>query len=409
MKTAILSVGTELLFGQITNTNTVYLSQQLNLLGHDVMYHYTVGDNPERLADMINLAFKDCDLIITTGGLGPTQDDLTKEIVCEVMGDELVMMDDVLEQIKQYFGGMGKDMPENNKKQAIMPSRAKIFYNDAGTAPGFALENDGRYVVCMPGPPREMTRMFEKSVLPFLEELSEKVIHYRMIRTFGIGESRLEMELLDLIDGQTDPTIATYAKEGESAVRIASQRKTIEEAKQAVDIMLGKVNERIGEYIYSCDDEELVQVVCGKLMEKGLTLSSAESCTGGMFAAAVTDIPGISQVFDRGIVTYSNQAKMDELGVKKETLETFGAVSEQTAVEMAEGLYNVTGSDVCVSVTGIAGPGGGSDEKPVGLIYIGLRYNGKTICKEVRTRDVNRKWNRSYALLSMLDLINRNV
>lgn len=409
MKTAILSVGTELLFGQIVNTNTVYLSQKLNLLGHDVMYHYTVGDNPKRLADMIELALEDCDIVLTTGGLGPTQDDMTKEIACQVMGDELIMMDDVMEELLEMFKDTGRKMTENNKKQAIMPSRATVFHNDAGTAPGFALEKDGKYIICMPGPPREMTRMFEKSVMPFLESLSEDVIYYRMIRTFGIGESQLETELLDLIDVQTDPTLATYAKEGESSVRIASKRATLEEAKAAVDDMLEKVRERIGEYIYSCDDEELVQVVCDKLIDKCLTLSSAESCTGGTFAGTVTEIAGVSACFDRGLVTYSNQAKMDELGVSAETLEKYGAVSAETAMEMAEGLHRVSGSDVCVSVTGIAGPGGGTEEKPVGLVYIGLHYNRETSYRELRLRNTGRKGIRHRSVLNMLDMINKSI
>lgn len=409
MKTAILSIGTELLFGQITNTNTVYLSQHLNMLGHDVMYHYTVGDNPERLADMINLAFKDCDLIITTGGLGPTQDDLTKEVVCEVMGDELIARDDLMDELISHFKTFGRQMTENNKKQAVMPSRAKVFHNDAGTAPGFALEKDGKYVICMPGPPREMTRMFEKSVMPFLESMSEDVIYYKLIRTFGIGESQLETDLLDLIDDQTDPTLATYAKEGESQLRIASKRKTKEEAMAAVDEMLEKVKDRVGEYIYSCDNEDLVQVVCKKLMEKGLTISCAESCTGGMFASALTDIPGISQCFERGLVTYSNEAKMNELGVKEETLNEFGAVSKETAIEMVEGLKKVSNSDICISITGVAGPDGGTKDKPVGLVYIGFIYDDKKLCKKVLMRNVSRKWNRHYALLSMLDIVNKNI
>lgn len=409
MKAAILSVGTELLFGQITNTNTVYLSQQMNIMGFDVMYHYTVGDNPGRVEDMINLAFEDCDLILTTGGLGPTQDDLTKEVACKVMDDRLVMMEDVLEEIVKYFKTLGREMTENNKKQAVMPSRATVFHNDAGTAPGFALEKNGKYIICMPGPPREMTRMFQKSVLPFLQAMSEDVIYYRVARMFGIGESMLETKLLDLIDNQTDPTLATYAKEGECSLRVASKRHTAQEAKKAVDEVMKTVNERLGEYIYSFDDEELVQVVCKKLMDKGLTISSAESCTGGLFAKSVTDIPGISKCFDRGIVTYSNRAKMEGLGVKEETLEKYGAVSEKTALEMAEGLKRLSGSDICISVTGIAGPGGGTEEKPVGLVYIGFIYGDVELCKKVQMRNVNRKWNRHYALLSMLDVINKNI
>ena len=409
MKTAILSVGTEILFGQIVNTNTVYLSQQMNMRGFDVMYHYTVGDNPKRVEEMIDLAFQDCDLILTTGGLGPTQDDLTKEVACKALDDTLVMMDDVLEEITKYFKTLGREMTENNKKQAIMPSRATVFHNDAGTAPGFALEKDGKYIICMPGPPREMKRMFQKSVVPFLQSMIDGALYYRQIRFFGIGESMLETQLLDLIDNQTDPTLATYAKEGECSLRIASKRATEEEAEHAVDEMLEKVKERVGHYIYSCDDEELAQVVADRLMEQGLTLSSAESCTGGMFASTMTDIPGISQCFDRGLVTYSNQAKMEELGVSAGTLEKFGAVSEETALEMVEGLKRVSGSDVCISVTGIAGPGGGSEEKPVGLVYIGFSYGDKKICKKIQMRNVNRSWNRHYTLLCMLNVIYRNI
>lgn len=409
MKTAILSVGTEILFGQIVNTNMVYLSQQMNMLGFDVMYHYTVGDNPKRVEEMIDLAFQDCDLILTTGGLGPTQDDLTKEVACKALDDTLVMMDDVLEEITKYFKTLGREMTENNKKQAIMPSRATVFHNDAGTAPGFALEKDGKCIICMPGPPREMKRMFQKSVVPFLQSMIDGALYYRQIRFFGIGESMLETQLLDLIDNQTDPTLATYAKEGECSLRIASKRATEEEAEHAVDEMLEKVKERVGHYIYSCDDEELAQVVADRLMEQGLTLSSAESCTGGMFASTMTDIPGISQCFDRGLVTYSNQAKMEELGVSAGTLEKFGAVSEETALEMVEGLKRVSGSDVCISVTGIAGPGGGSEEKPVGLVYIGFSYGDKKICKKIQMRNVNRSWNRHYTLLCMLNVIYRNI
>lgn len=409
MKTAILSVGTEILFGQIVNTNTVYLSQQMNMLGFDVMYHYTVGDNPKRVEEMIDLAFQDCDLILTTGGLGPTQDDLTKEVACKALDDTLVMMDDVLEEITKYFKTLGREMTENNKKQATMPSRATVFHNDAGTAPGFALEKDGKYIICMPGPPREMKRMFQKSVVPFLQSMIDGALYYRQIRFFGIGESMLETQLLDLIDNQTDPTLATYAKEGECSLRIASKRATEEDAEHAVDEMLEKVKERVGHYIYSCDDEELAQVVADRLMEQGLTLSSAESCTGGMFASTMTDIPGISQCFDRGLVTYSNQAKMEELGVSAGTLEKFGAVSEETALEMVEGLKRVSGSDVCISVTGIAGPGGGSEEKPVGLVYIGFSYGDKKICKKIQMRNVNRSWNRHYTLLCMLNVIYRNI
>lgn len=409
MKSAILSVGTELLFGQIVNTNAAFLSQQLNLLGFDVMYHYTVGDNPKRLQEMIQVAFQDCDLILTTGGLGPTQDDLTKEIVCRTMGDQMKLHQPSMDRLVAYFKKQNREMTENNKKQAYLPSKATVFDNDAGTAPGFALERDGKHMICMPGPPREMTAMFTGKVLPYLEEKSESTIYYRMLRAFGIGESMLETKLLPLINEQTDPTLATYAKEGECSLRIASKRASRQEAKLAVDDMLEQVKAIVGEHIYSYDDEDLVNVVAQKLMDQNLTISSAESCTGGMFAASMTGISGISQVFDRSIVTYSNQAKMQELGVREETLAAFGAVSEETAREMAEGLFKVSGSNICVSVTGIAGPDGGTAEKPVGLVFIGCHYQGKTICRKVQMRNVNRNWNRNYAVLSMLDVINKLI
>ncbi|MCI9639546.1 MULTISPECIES: competence/damage-inducible protein A [Clostridia] len=409
MRTAILSVGTEILFGQITNTNTVYLSQQLNLLGFDVMYHYTVGDNSGRLSEMIEMAFRDCDLVITTGGLGPTEDDLTKETACRVLHDELVLHEPSMERLVARAKAYGKPMTPNNYKQAMMPSRAEVFSNEVGSAPGLALCEDEKMIICMPGPPREMTWMWENRVRPYLEKLQTGVIYYRTLRMFGIGESLLETKLLDLIDAQTDPTLATYAKEGECSVRIASKRATCEEAVKAVENMIAQVSEKVGEYIYSVDDEELADVVAKKLLERNISVSACESCTGGLFSGALTDTPGISKVFDRGLVTYTYGAKMDELGVKEETLAAYTAESSQVAKEMAEGLAKKTGSRLCISVTGIAGPGGGTPEKPVGLIYIGCVFDGHTEVKEVRMRNVSRKWNRHYAVLSMFDMINKTI
>ena len=409
MKTAILSVGTEILMGQIVNTNAVYLSEQLNALGFDVMYHHSVGDNTMRLKETLDHLYHDCDLIITTGGLGPTQDDLTKETVCEYMEDEMVMDEGSMQALEKAFEAYGHKMTENNLKQAYFPSRAVIFSNPHGTAPGFAIENKGKYAICLPGPPREMKEMYENHVRPYLEDKTDGKIVYKLVRTMGIGESQLETELMDLIDGQTDPTLATYAKEGESYVRVASKRATAGEAGAAVEEMIGKVRDRIGKFIYSEDNEDLWTVTGRILLEKGITLSAAESCTGGLFAKTMTDIPGISSIFDRSLVTYSNRAKMEELGVSEETLEKYGAVSRETAIEMADGLYEVTHSDICISVTGIAGPGGGTKEKPVGLSYIGMRYNGETVCKELRTRDVGRTFNRNRVMLNMINMIYRSV
>ena len=409
MKCAIVAVGTELLFGHTVNTDAVYLSQQLNLMGIDVLYHYTVGDNPKRLADILKMAMKDCDLVITTGGTGPTQDDLTKEVICQVMDDVLVEDPHSLDRIIKHFERRQRPMSENNLKQAMMPSKAVVFDNNNGTAPGFALECEGKIVICLPGPPNELNPMFEESAKSWLMERSSEALYYRTIRTFGIGESMLETKLLPLIDGQTDPTLATYAKMGEATVRIASKRPTLEEARSAVEDMIAKVYDYVGEYIYSTEDESLPQVVGQKLISKNLTMSTAESCTGGMIAAAMTDISGISAVFERGIVTYSNGAKMDELGVLEETLAQYGAVSPQTAEEMVRGLKAKTGSRVCVSVTGIAGPGGGTPEKPVGLIYVGVMLDDRMEVFELRTNNTKRQWNRNYTMLFALYQVNRFI
>ncbi len=407
MKSALISVGTELLFGQITNTNTVYLSQQINALGIDVLYHFTVGDNPDRLEETIRIALDKCDLIIMTGGLGPTQDDLTKEVVAKVMNKPLILHRPSLERIEHFFNKINRIMTENNTKQALLPENAVIFDNDAGTAPGFALEIHDKIIVCLPGPPREMIHMFSKKVLPFLEEKSHHVIYYKMLRIFGLGESALEDKLKDMITEQTDPTIATYAKEGEVAIRVTSKRQNHNEAKSSVEGLVKAIKQRVGDYIYSYDDEELVDVVTKKLLAREISISCAESCTGGLFSANLTDIPGISSVFDRGLVTYSNKAKIEELGVNELTLDKFGAVSFEVAQEMMQGLRRATGSRLCVSVTGIAGPDGGTDDKPVGLVYMCAMLDDHKICKEFHMRAMSRSWNRNYTVLLMLDMVNK--
>ncbi len=408
MKTAILSVGTELLFGQITNTNTVFLSQQLNLLGFDVMYHYTVGDNPERLGKMIENIFEDCDLIITTGGLGPTEDDLTKETVCEVMYDRLIEHEPSMVRLQEIARKRNRKLTENNFKQAMMPSRAIVFANDAGSAPGFALTFNEKTAICMPGPPREMKSMWFKEVKPYLEKQQSAVIYYKNLHFFGIGESSLETKLLDLIDVQTDPTIATYAKEGECTIRVASKRQTKCEASEAVEEMIRKIQDRVGEFLYSTEDESLAECVGKKLIERNISISSCESCTGGMFASELTEVSGVSSVFDRGLVTYTENAKMDELCVKKETLKRYTAVSEETALEMVRGLQKKTGSKICISVTGYAGPYG-DEIRPAGNIFIACRFGEQEAVRELNTGNSERNWNRRYAVLNMFDMINKMI
>ena len=409
MKCAVISVGTELLMGQITDTNAVYISHQLNMLGIDVLYRYTVGDNDGRLREILGLAAEDCDLIITTGGLGPTEDEMTKETVSDFLGEKLVEDEEAKHILMEIQQARKHRFTTNNYKQYLLPEHATVFQTEIGTAPGFAVEKNGTTVICLPGPPYEMTEMFRRCVYPYLAKQQDSVIYYKVLRIFGKGESLVETKLMDLIDAQTDPTIATYAKMAGCSVRVASKRRTLEEAKNAVEAMVRRVRERLGDNIYSEEDEDLVQVVGRKLIDRHITISCAESCTGGLFAGTLTDVPGISEVFERGIVTYTCRAKIEELGVREDTLERETAVSPEVARQMAEGLQKKTGSDVCVSVTGIAGPGGGTPEKPVGLIYIGCRYQGKTLVKKLLTPNFSREWNRKYAVLMMLDTVNRLI
>ena len=401
MKTSILAVGTELLFGQTVNTNAAYLSEKLNLMGFDVMYHFVVGDNPARLKEKLADAFTDTDLVILTGGLGPTQDDLTKEMVAEYMGVEMHLDERVVDDLNAIFAKRGGNMPENNMKQAYLPDGCTPFYNASGTAPGFALEKDGKVAICLPGPPREMKWLFENGVRDYLEKFMEKKMVYRVIRTIGIGESDLEMLLMPLIDGQTDPTIATYAKEGECTLRVASQRDSEEEASAAVDEMTERVRKLAGEYIYSLENEELNEVVVRILKEKGLTIASSESCTGGMFAAAITDVAGASDVISSSYVTYSNESKIKELGVPAETIERFGVVSKETAEAMAAGTKKRSGADIAVSITGFAGPESDPGHE-AGEAYIGYAVGDIRGHIEIHTSRNFRTWNRRYFTLIML-------
>ena len=405
MNVSIIAVGTELLFGQTLNTNATYLSNKMNLMGFNVLYHFVVGDNEDRLKAVIGRAMKDTDILIFTGGLGPTQDDLTKETVAQVFGVPLDRDEKCLEEIKEFFQSRGRQMAENNYKQADLPRGSVAFHNSVGTAPGFGLEVDGKVAICLPGPPREMKWMFENRAVDFLQKFSHRNMYYKVIRTIGIGESDLETALLPLIDTQDDPTIATYAKEGECTLRVASQRDSIHEAVEAVDQMCSRIENIIGEYIYSTEDKPLNQVVVEKLINRGLTLSSAESCTGGLFASEVTDIPGASAVFGRGLVTYSPEEKVKLLGVSKETLEKYSVVSRETAVEMARGVRTGAGSHISVSVTGVAGPGP-SDGFPAGTAYIGYSFQNKEGSVEIRTGRDDRKWNRNYFVLRMFKVIN---
>ncbi|CEQ17712.1 competence/damage-inducible protein A [Paraclostridium sordellii] len=383
MKAEIITVGTEILLGDIVNTNSQFLAKELASLGLDVYYQSTVGDNESRLMDTLNESLDRSDIIITTGGLGPTNDDITKEVAAKCFNQELVFYNDIWKDIKQYFEKIGVEPTENNKKQAYFPKDCIILNNSNGTAPGAILKKENKMIIVLPGPPKEMIPMFNNELKKHLENLTDYKLISRTLRFFGIGESELEDKLSDIINNQTNPTIAPYAKEGEVTLRITAKSYTKDDADSLIDEVENKIKTLVGKYLYGYGETTLEETVAKLLVEKNLTIAVSESCTGGMVSSMLIDYPGISQVFMEGCVTYSNEAKMSRLGVKKETLDSFGAVSTETAIEMAKGVAMNLKTNVGLSTTGIAGPGGGTTEKPVGLVYIGLYINGKTKVKKL--------------------------
>lgn len=384
MRAEILAVGTEILLGNIVNTNGQYIATRLAELGIDVYHQSVVGDNAERLKEAYELAFKRADLVITTGGLGPTKDDLTKEVAFDYFGKEAILHEDILVNIEELFKKLNVDMGESNKKQAYFPKDAVIMPNNNGTAPGCIIENGNKILAVLPGPPREMKAMFEESLVPYLSKFQDSILQSKTLRIIGMGESKVAELIEDIIDNSTNPTVAPYAKEGEVTLRITAKAKSLEEADNLIIPVEKAIRDRLGNEVYG-EGETSIEEVLGKiLVDNNLTIATAESCTGGLLAGRIIDYPGISAVFKEGVITYTNESKVKRLKVKKETLEKFGAVSSQTAAEMAEGIAKVAGTDIGISTTGIAGPGGGSDEKPVGLVYVGLYLKG-----EVKTKEFN--------------------
>ena len=393
MVVELICVGTELLLGNIVNTNAAYLSEKCALLGLSMYHQSVVGDNAERLKESLETALNRSDVVILSGGLGPTQDDLTKETAAEVMGIPLKEDPHSRERIEEYFkNSQYKVITDNNWKQALVPEGAIVLDNENGTAPGIIMEKNGKSVILLPGPPGELIPMFEGKVYDYLNKLQPEIIYSTMVRICGLGESFVENEIRDLIDNQTNPTIATYAKIGQVDLRVTAKAASEKEAAKLAKPMLKELVKRFGDHIYTMDEQKsLEEVIVHFLKERSLTLTTAESCTGGMIAARITDVPGASEVFKQGLVTYSNRAKRKLLDVKKTTLKEYGAVSEKTAKEMAKNGAFITGSDACVSVTGTAGPTGGTEEKPVGLVYIGCCYNNKTVVKEFHFKGERQK------------------
>ncbi|MDK2877546.1 MAG: nicotinamide-nucleotide amidase [Thermoanaerobacteraceae bacterium] len=381
MRAETIAVGSELLLGQISNTNAQIISRALQEIGVDVYYHTCVGDNEERIKQVFKIALERSDVIIFTGGLGPTLDDLTKETVSSFLNLPLQLDEPSLERIKDYFKKKGKPMTQNNYKQALLPEGSSPILNRKGTAPGVLLKYGEKIIIMLPGPPFEMEPMLAESVIPYLAKLSQKTIFSRVLKFYGIGESLLEEKIKDLIVGQSNPTIAPLAKMGEVTLRITAKAEDIETARNLIMPVEEEIVKRVGQYLYGFDNESIEEIVAGLLLTSKKSISIAESCTGGLMAHKLTNIPGISEVFERGVVSYSNRAKQELLNVKAETLGEYGAVSEQTAMEMARGIRITANTDIGVSITGIAGPGGGSPEKPVGLVYIGYA-DSKTVIVE---------------------------
>ncbi len=373
----IITIGSEITTGSILNTHSKYISSKLLELGIETYYHTSVDDNKKRVSDIINIALQRADIIITTGGLGPTDDDLTKEVISETLGLELISDKDIEDNIRNIFSKLDKTMPTNNLKQAFKPEGSQFLKNSIGTAPGIFLSKDNKKIIMLPGPSKEMELMFNNEVIPLIHEDYNIII--KSVNIIGIGESQLEMKIKDLINKDSDIIIATFAKEGEVEVKIIGKGKNKDIIENKINNVIKILEQRFHEYIYGFDNIPIEIIVFNLLKEINYKIGFCESCTGGLISSRFSRIPGVSQVFDRSIVTYSNNAKMEELGVNSNTLEKYGAVSEETAIEMANGLLNRDNLDLSLSVTGIAGPDGGTEEKPIGLVYLCISTKDKSI------------------------------
>lgn len=405
----IVAIGTEILMGQILDTDAQYLSRRLQSLGISVYYHQAVGDNPQRMRETIALALSRSDVVITTGGLGPTQDDISKEIAAQLLGLEMQFDEGSWQTIQGYFERMGRECPENNRRQAMFAEGAKILPNDCGTAPGCMIEKDGKVVIQLPGPPHEMAAMFDAQAYPRLAEMTGGCIASRYIRTYGIGESALAQRCAKWIESDGEVTVAPYCSLGECQLRVTARGESEEAASEKLLPVVDELAALLGDYVYAVLDtpQGSMEEAAGRaLTEKGLTVATAESCTGGLVAARLVNYPGISSALNEAHVTYANEAKVKYCGVKPETLARHGAVSEETAREMAEGLRARSGADIAVATTGIAGPGGGTETKPVGLVYVACADKEGVRVERLQLTG-NRERVRSLAALRALDMIRR--
>ena len=408
MTAEIISVGTELLMGETINTNAAFLGRELASLGISVYSQNVVGDNVERLINAYANAYaKGADLVIATGGLGPTEDDITKEAAAEYFGLPLVFHEPSWEVIQSLFKKThpDQDITPNNKKQAMVPGGCHIFPNGNGAAPGIFISHEKGKMILLPGPPSELEPMFLEHAAPFLRENSQAVLVSKVIKVTSIGESVLEHRIKDLIESQSNPTIAPYAKSSEVWLRITASAKQEKEAQALIEPVSAKLYEILGNAIYGKDEDTLEGVITDLLLSKKLKLVCAESCTGGMIASKMVNHPGVSDVFQGGIVAYANEAKINWLNVDKEILENHGAVSPETAAAMAEGAVKSASATVGLSTTGIAGPDGGTEDKPVGLVYVGLYLPGMGTRTKKLMLNGNRAKIRARATIAALDFL----
>ena len=382
----LVTTGSELLLGQIVNTNAAYMARELNRMGIDVCFQTTVGDNRVRMKEVLVHALTRADLVITSGGLGPTRGDITKEVSAEVMGREMAQDEACVARLKEHFARIGREMTENNLRQAMIPEGAHIFVNHAGTAPGVAMERDGKLLVNLPGPPSEMKDMFQRSLAPYLVEKYgiSSIIYSRVLHTYGIGESMLETKIDDLILAQKNPTLALLVRPTGVIIRITAKAESETAAEALIAPVENEIRARLGSLVYGADDEKMEEIVGRELKTRGLTVATAESCTGGLVASRLTDVAGSSEYVKGGVVSYTNEVKADVLAVDHDMLAREGAVSDAVARAMAEGVRRKLGADFGVSTTGLAGPGGGTDETPVGTVFIAVAGNEGTTAEKYR-------------------------
>ena len=405
----LIAVGTELLLGNIANTDAQMISQGLSQLGINVYYHTVVGDNPQRVRQAVDIARGRADILITTGGLGPTCDDLTKVAVAQAFGKELVYHEPSAQRIRERFAQRGTPVTENNFQQAMVPEGCTVLDNDWGTAPGVAFQAGGTHVLMLPGPPRECAMMFRHRALPYLQKLSDGVIASRTVKAFGIGESAAEALLRDLMNALHNPTLAPYAKPTGTELRITAHAPTREEALRLIAPVEEQVKAILGDKVIGVDVDSLEEVCFALLKDRGLTVGTAESCTGGLLAKLLTDLPGSSAVFRGGVVSYTNGVKAGLLGVPQDLLDRYGAVSPQVAEAMARGAKAALGCDIALSTTGVAGPDADDRGNPIGLVYLGLAWGDQCRVTEFRAGPVERERVRRQAAQTALDLLRRHL